>query len=97
MARASTYTWLPLDRFFQILGANPFHGNGIFTDLQPIRSGCDDMWLQYDWQDAQHVSRESLAEAIQDAEQQIANYVGYNLLPTWEIDERHKTQPPVGS
>jgi len=94
VARASTYTWLPLDRFFKILGADPFHTNGIYTSLRPTRSGCDDMWLQYDWQDAQHVSRESLAEAIQDAESQIANYVGYNLLPTWEIDERHKTQSP---
>jgi len=94
MARASTYTWLPLDRFFKIMGSNPLHANGIFTDLQPIRSGCDDLWLQYDWQDAQHVSRESLAEAIKDAESQIANFVGYNLLPTWEIDERHNTEVP---
>lgn len=93
MARASTYTWLSLDRFAQIMGANPLHFNGVFTNLQPIRSGCDDMWLQYDWQDAQHVSRESLAEAIQDAEQQIANFVGYNLLPDWQIDERHNTEP----
>lgn len=94
MARASTYTWLSLDRFAQIMGANPLHFNGIYTDLQPVRSGCDDMWLQYDWQDVQHVSRESLAEAIKDAEDQIANYVGYNLLPTWEIDERHNTEVP---
>ena len=41
-----------------------------------------------------HVSRESLAEAIKDAEDQLSNYVGYNLLPTWEIDERHNTQRP---
>jgi len=94
MARASTYTWLPLDRFFKIMGANPFHSNGIYTELQPVRSGCDDFWLQYDWQDSQHVSREDLAEAIKDAEQQISNYVGYNLLPDWEIDERQDTERP---
>lgn len=94
MARASTYTWLPLDRFFQIMGADPMHSNGIVASVRPPRSGCDDIWLQFDWQNAQQVSRESLAEAIKDAEQQIANYVGYNLLPEWVIDERHNTQRP---
>lgn len=95
MARAETVTWLSLDRFFEIIGTDPLHANGIYTELRPMRSGCEDTWMQYDWQNVQQVSRESLAVAIRDAEQQIANYVGYNLLPDWEIDERHNTVRPA--
>jgi len=94
MARAKTNTWLSLDRFATILGTDPLHFNGVYTSLRPIRSGCADVWMQYDWQNSQQISRESLAVAIQDAERQIANYVGYNLLPDWVVDERHNTVVP---
>lgn len=95
MARASTTTWLSLDRWAQIIGTDPLHFNGIYTSLRPIRSGCDDLWMQYDWQNTQKVSRESLAEAIRDAEDMVANYVGYNLLPDWRTDERDITERPA--
>lgn len=95
MARADTKTWLPIDRWAEIMGQDPLHFNGVYTALRPQRSGCDDFWAQFDWQDTQHVSRESLAIAIRDAERQIAQYVGYNLLPDWTTDERHNTVRPA--
>lgn len=97
MARASTLTWLSLDRWAEIVGLNPLHFNGITTLLTPD-SACnsgEDVWKQYPYQDAGKISREDLAEAIRDAENQIANYVGYNLLPDWVIDERHTTTRPA--
>lgn len=97
MARASTPTWLSLDRWAQIMGLDPLHFNGVFTSLRPD-SACnsgEDIWLQFAYQDASKVSREDLAEAIRDAERQLANYIGYNLLPDWTIDERLKTTRPA--
>lgn len=95
MAIAETVTQLPIDRFFQILGTDPMHANGVYSPLfNPPRQGCDDIWLQYDWQDAQKVSRESLALAIKRAEDMIKNFVGYNLIPWWEVDEEQATVRP---
>lgn len=96
MARASTPTWLPLDRWAEIIGLDPLHFNGVTTTLRPD-GACnkgEDIWLQYAWQDASKVSREDLAEAIREAERIIAGYVGYNLLPDWVIDERQVGDRP---
>lgn len=96
MARASTYTWLSLDRWAAIVGINPLHFNGLLTTLSPD-TACDgqDVWFQYAWQNNNRVGREDLAEAIREAEKIIANYVGYNLLPDWVVDERHNTVRPA--
>lgn len=94
MARADTYTWLPLDVWASVIGIDPYHFNGIRTTLRPdnaCNSG-EDFWLQEPWMTVNKVSRNDLAESIQEAEQMIANEVGYNLLPDWVIDERHETE-----
>lgn len=96
MARASTPTWLPLDRWAEIIGLDPLHFNGVVTALRPD-GACnkgEDIWLQYAWQDASKISRDDLAEAIAEAERIVAGYVGYNLLPDWVIDERPQTVRP---
>lgn len=92
MARASTYTWLSLERYAEIMGIHPLHFNGLYhpTLAQDIK--CSNIWMQYDWQAGNRLSRESLARAIRDAELKIAQYGGYNLLSDWVSDERHKTQ-----
>src|SRR3990167_4262848 len=97
MARASVLTWLPLDRWAEIVGLNPLHFNGVTITLSPD-SACnsgEDIWMQYAWQDSAKVSREDLASAIREAEEMIANYVGYNLIPDWMIDERHNSVRPA--
>lgn len=88
MARASTPTLLSLERFFQILGINPAHGNGAANStVMPYSSCCEDIWYQFDWQFKDRVSREALAYAIAQAERDIAEVLGYWPAPTWTVEE----------
>lgn len=95
MARANTYTWLPLDRFFELMGIHPLHANQFTSALIVSQSYCGDTWYQYDWMHADRTSRESIAMAIKQAEDKISEFVGFNLIPDWEIDERQRTTRPV--
>lgn len=85
MAHAATPTWLPLDRWFEIIGIHPFHGNQLHSDtyLPNASVKCGLHWYQYAWGNADRISREDLAIAIRQAEEAISNEVGYNLLPDW--------------
>lgn len=94
MARANTKTWLSLDRWAELIGVNPLHFNGLTHGTLLPQTVCNDAWMQHAWQHADQVSREDVAYAIQQAEQNIANEVGYNLLPDWTVDERHPTSRP---
>lgn len=94
MARANTPTWLSLDRYAEIMGISPMHFSQVYSALVPVGQ-CDEIWYQHAWQDTNKVAREDLAIAIQDAERMIANYVGYNLLPDWTVDEQHENSRPA--
>ena len=91
MAIASTPTKLSLSQFAKIMGLHPLHFEGVYVADQ---SHCGSAWFQYDWQNFQRVSRETIARAIMDAENQIEDFLGYNLLPDWTIDERVQTSRP---
>lgn len=93
MARASTRTLLPLDRWFALLGVNPIHANQCITAVMP-QTICGTPWKQYPWQEANQIGREDIAYAIADAEKIIGRYVGYSLLPDWVADERMPTVQP---
>lgn len=95
MARASTYTWLPLDRWAEIIGLHPMHFNQFTSAYIQSQSFCGDIWYQYDWMYADKTSRESIAFAIKQAEDKISEFVGFNLIPDWELDERHRTVRPA--
>lgn len=105
MARADTYTLLPLDTYAQIMGLNPLHFNGarlpgvspepftsrgqntaaggsVLADGRPI-------WQQYAWKDQGSISREELARIIRQAEEDIANFLGYWPAPDWTAQEYH--------
>jgi len=87
MARANTVTLLSLDRFAKIIGINPAHFNQAYAPslnpaVFPINNVCSDIWFQYDWQSNQ-ISREGLAMAIQNAEDDISRRLGYNVAPKW--------------
>ncbi|NIM48327.1 MAG: hypothetical protein GTO22_03560, partial [Gemmatimonadales bacterium] len=94
MARATTPTWIPLDRWAELLGISPIHFNGMYIDLGPS-GDCGDTWYQNAWQQTDFVSREDVAVAIREAEMKIASELGYFMLPDWVIDERKKTVRPV--
>jgi hypothetical protein len=94
MARASTRTLLPLDRFAALLGWNPIHFNQVLTAAMP-QTICGNPTKQYAWQESNAVGREDLAFAIAEAERMLRDQIGYSLLPDWTVDERLPTVTPA--
>lgn len=86
MARASIPTQLSLDRWFQLMGISPLHANQVRFD-EADNSICSDIYFTYNWQTADHISREQLAQNIAQAETDIEQWLGYHLSPQWEVDE----------
>lgn len=94
MARAETKTLLALDKFAKIMGSHPLHFNGVQHDTLAPATTCGQPLMQYDWQTADGISRESIATAIADAEARISQYLGFKPLPVFEVDERHSVPTP---
>lgn len=88
MARSDVTTWLPLDDWATIMGANPLFFNGMFSNTLFPNNDCSGPWFQGSFQHSDRVGRDDLAQAIHEAEQEIAREVGYNLIPDWTLDER---------
>jgi len=96
MGRAEQYTWLPLDRWQQLFGICPFSFNQLVSASNLVPSGdCGEVWFQHAYQNTDFTSREDIAEAIRAAERNIAQEVGYNLLPDWIEGERKQTTRPA--
>lgn len=94
MASVAEKTWLPLDRWAEILGISPLPFNQLHSDTYSPQD-CADVWYQYAYQRSDQISRTDLAMAIQDAERMIASHVGYFLIPDWVSDERIRTVRPA--
>lgn len=89
-------TLLPIYQFAKVLGLNPLHIMGVWYDNGSGRQvNCGEAIMQYSWQAADGVSREELAQAIQEAEEQIATHLGYWPAPTWTSDERVEVDQPA--
>lgn len=73
-------TLLGFERYAQIMQIKPAHFNQMAGPLAPLNSGCDDVWDQ----DA----RVALAETIQQAEELIANELGFWPAPKFITNER---------
>lgn len=90
MGRADATTKLSLDEWARIMGINPLHFNQV--SLESLNNAfCGGLWFQHGWQANTAISRETLGDAIRHAEDQIEKYVGFSLLPTWQVDERRPT------
>jgi hypothetical protein len=87
MAWADTRTLIPLDRVAYHLGIDPYHFNGIVTSHRPAYESCDDIWFQYDYQNAGKVSRESLANALRQAEQVTIRQLNWFPVLDWVTEE----------
>lgn len=94
MGRASTRTKLPLTVWAKLFGMHPLHFNQVRLVDNPH---CDHIMFQYEWQAADHVGREEIAQAIAEAETRIENALRYRLAPGWEVDEWHPTHRPFNS
>ena len=93
MARSNIKTWLPLDEWARIIGLSPL----AFNQLTPLSNNnvCGDIFFQSDWQHSDRVGRDTIAQAIQDAEQEMAREAGFNLMPDWTVAERLTYPSPV--
>jgi len=70
------------------MGINPMHFAGANADpFFSLNNRCSDLWVQHSWQYADSVSREDLAYSIVDAEQRIANELGWWPAPVWISQE----------
>lgn len=84
-------TWLSLHRYAKYVDINPVHFWGA-TGQDVWNFGgnsCNDIWPGYSWQYGSQISRAELAVAIKDAEDSIADFVGYPLAPTFVSEEHH--------
>lgn len=88
MARSDIKTWLSLDEWSQIIGLDPLAFNQLSSATIRRNNVCGDIFFQYDWQHSDRIGRDTIARAIQQAEQEIAREVGFNLMPDWTVDER---------
>lgn len=91
MARSDIVTLLSLDRYSRILGINPSHFNSAAgSDVMPATGACSDVWMQYSWQLGDRVARRDLAQAIDNAEYEIAHLLGYYPGPKFIVNEVHE-------
>lgn len=82
----SVRTKLTLDEFARIAGQNPLQFWGVQITQIQTDTGAAAMF-QYDWQKRDAISRETVAQAIAEAEAEIEHWLGYTLLPDWVVDE----------
>lgn len=87
MARADTLTLIPLDRMAYHLQLDPYHFNGITSDLRRNAFACEDTWYQHNWQGSGKISRESLATALRQAEDVVSEYLQWYPVPQWVEEE----------
>jgi hypothetical protein len=92
IAQPFPYTSLSLARYAKILGINPVHFAGaVGQAVWPlIDNRCADIWIRQSWQYSDHVSLYDVAQAISDAEQDIADVLGYYVAPRWIENETHR-------
>lgn len=87
MAHAETYTLIPLDRAAFHLGVNPWHFNSIYWADNPYKPSCEDDWYQYNWQASGKLSREGLAQALAQAENQAETFLQWSPVSRWHSEE----------
>src|SRR3990172_5300270 len=88
MSRATIDTLLSLDRWAAVLGLNPWHFAQSTTATWPAGT-CDDVTYQYAWHASDKVAREDIARAVQQAEYDIAQGLGYWPAPAYQEAEEH--------
>jgi len=96
MARATIPSLLGLDGYARVMGLDPLHFNQGVSQNRP-NPGCPQVWYQYTWQNPSIISREHLADCIQEAERDLADQLGYYPAPVWiggEGGEFHRYPRP---
>jgi hypothetical protein len=91
IAEPLPFTLLNLPKYAGFMGINPVHFQGAAgTEVFPfMNNACSDLIPQTAWQATGRTSREDIAYAIQDAELEIAQVLGYWPGPFWIAQEVH--------
>lgn len=85
--RVSTYTGLTLFEWAEIMGISPWEMAQIGTGFtKPSSRQCDHVFFQFPWQ-RNAICREEIGRAIQRAENDLANYLGYWPSPRFFANE----------
>lgn len=94
--RSNTKTLLSLYDFARILEINPLHFGGVdLPGLTMMHPHCNaQAYQQYAWQFADRTSRESVAQMIEVAESRIREYLGFDVMPNWNVKEEQQTSQP---
>jgi hypothetical protein len=88
MALSRTETLLSLDEWASILGISQWEFNGCSAGLPQIAiRGCESVFFQHSWQH-DFLSREEIAHAINNAENQVAQLLGYYPSPKAIVNEQ---------
>lgn len=97
MTRAMTPTLLPLDTFFRVLGVHPLHSSQVVYAIESDDRGltCDEPLVQYSWMRADRTGREEIAQIIAQAEQNLAEQLGYLPGVRWVADEEVQFPRPA--
>lgn len=84
MAKPLQRTAVSLERFRQNFSLQPlaFWGLVNYALFDPAIE-CNRAWSQYDYQQIDQASRQNLSETLRDAEEAVANFIGYRPAPTW--------------
>lgn len=92
--RTSTKTLLSLYEWATVIGLNPFEVAQISRNLParqnlypPVES-CESTMFQHTYQSFDHLSRNEIGEAIAQAEELFASYVGYFPAPKYFLYEQ---------
>lgn len=84
-------TWLSLARYAQIMGVPPAHFFGAQASQAFTISGqCDTAWPRHSWQNNGQASREEILLLIEQAEDELAEFMGFNLAPSFVLNEVHQ-------
>ena len=83
MAYSNLNTSISLDEWAQIIGYNPWHFNGLYSNNAQTAKTCDSFWFDgYCGQGT--VNRQELAMAISTAEALFEKCLGYPIKPKWQ-------------
>lgn len=97
MARSDTETLLGLDAYARMIGADPRHFNQLTCRAFPVKKGTSSLWYQTSWPNAGRACRDEVAQAIAEAEELIADTIGYFVAPKYIAQEAYTYPlPPSG-
>jgi hypothetical protein len=94
MTRAAIKTGLPIAQFAEVLGLSKWLVSQWKNPIPATMQGCDAIY-QWMWQ-KNAISRYDLAQAISNAEQKIADYLGYYPAPRQIENEQHPYPQVLG-